>query len=218
MGLCSFLSALFADGRVRVADVDSPLDDEFGDAEQLLVDFEREYRDDLPGNPPPISLPAARYGACTLYRACQFLVYRDVDQPAIRQVLGRELDQPRCPSVDYSVDVTLRMLPDAVRLARAAASGDPLVEELVRLANQWPLSSVGIQEAGVGSIDTFAEDPCLLRLYVDRVIARRDVKRLADDRARAVAAQAIGAFDELAPGVATALVETGAAPDKRNAN
>ena len=98
MGLGAFLSALFADGRVRVASVESPLDDEMDRADELLVDLECAYRDDLPGHPPPLSLPAARYGAGMLYRACQFLVNRDIDPLDIRRELERKLDQPRCPA------------------------------------------------------------------------------------------------------------------------
>ncbi len=216
MGLCSFLSALFADGRVRVTNVDGSLDEPSDQADGLLVEFEGEYRLDLPGDPPPLSLPAARYGAGMLYRACRFLVYRDIEPEVIRHELGRAVDQSLDPSVHYSVDLTLRFLPDTIRLARAAATEDPLVEQLVHLANQWPLSAVGIEGAVAGCVDSLVADPCLLQLYVDRIIARQDVKRLVDERVKAAATQAIGAFAELAPEIAAALGAPGISPETRD--
>ena len=54
-------------------------EEECREADQLIADFERRYREDLPGTPPPLSRPAAHYGAVVLYRACQFLVFREVD-------------------------------------------------------------------------------------------------------------------------------------------
>jgi hypothetical protein len=188
-----------------VASPDSAWDDEIVDAGRLLAEFEREYRDDLPGTPPPLSLPAAVYGARMMYRACQFLAYRDIGAEVIRQELSQPIDQPIDSPVHYSVDVTLRFLPDAVRLVRAAASGDQLGDELVRLANHWPLSAVGIDGAEAGNLDTLVADPCLLQMYVDRILARGDVSRLADDRVKQVAARTLGAHPELAPAIAAAL-------------
>jgi hypothetical protein len=47
--------------------------------------------------------------------------------------------------------------------------------------------------------------PCLRRLYVDRIIAGRDVARLSDQRVRAAAIEAVGLHDELCPEIAAAL-------------
>jgi len=209
MSLGSFLSALLADGRVQVAGDDRLPDEDFHRADELLAAFEREYRDDLPGTPPPISPPAARYGAVMLYRICQYLVFRDVATETIHHELGRALDEPLSPPVHYSVDLTFRFLPDAVKLCRGIAEGDPLVEEITRLGNRWPLSSVGMEECGEGPVDTFVDDPCLLRLYVDRIIARKDLGRLADPCVRAEAVRVLGGFPELAPEIADAVGATG---------
>jgi hypothetical protein len=55
------------------------------------------------------------------------------------------------------------------------------------------------------SIDGFADHPALVMLYVDRVIARRDVSRLLDRRVRQRIQQALGMYAELAPELAAAL-------------
>jgi hypothetical protein len=199
MGISSFLAALFTDGRTRVDKAVIVPDEELRRLDDLLTALERQYRDDLPAAPPEVRLPAARAGAVLLYRVCQFLVYRDLGVEAIERELREGLDVPLSPSIHYSVDLALRFLPDAARLAAGRASGDPLLAAVLRLANQWPLSSVGLPGVGEVHVDTFIEDPCLRRLYADRIIARRDWTRTGDNRVQAEVTAALGAFPELAP-------------------
>jgi len=102
------------------------------------------------------------------------------------------------------VDLTFRYLPDLAKLARSASERDPLLAHIVRWAVDWPLSSVGMVGIGPVQIDNLAKDRCLLKLYVDRVIARGDKSRLCDPRVREAAQQAIGLFPELAANMASA--------------
>ena len=157
-------------------------------------------------------------------RACRFLVYRDVDADAMEREFSAAIpgvsgtpgvsSSPGSastpdganPAVHYSVDLTFRFLPDLVKLARIASEQDPLVERLMAWARHWPLSSVGIG-ANVGPVEIgpIVNHPCLLALYVDRVIARRDLTRLDDARVRDGVRQALGLYSELAPVVAAAV-------------
>jgi hypothetical protein len=98
--------------------------------------------------------------------------------------LGGDGPADDSPAVHYSVDLSFRFLPDLVRHARAASERDALVGRLMDWANRWPLSCVGFAGAAAGSIDGFAGHPCLLRMYVDRIIAGHDVSRLTDQRVR----------------------------------
>ena len=157
------------------------------------------------GLPPSFLLEAAHYGAEVLYTACQLLVFREVDAATIQQVLGRAWPGPDSPSTHYSVDLTLQYLPDVVRLAHGASAEDPLVTDLIKLAGRWPLSAVGIAGAEEGDVRAIVSDAGLLRVYVDRIIARRDFHRLANERVRDIALEAVGAFPELAPEVARVL-------------
>ena len=207
MGLASFLSALFAGGRVRVNAEALLTADDLEQSQSLLLAFERDRRDELPGTPPAFARDAAQYGAETMYRACQFLVFREVEPETIHELLGRPWRSERSASVHYSVDLTLRFLPDLVRLARRISAEDPLVTDLIQLAGRWPLSAVGISGADAGDVEPIVSDPCLVRLYLDRIIARHDFQRLANVRVREAARQAIGAFSELSPAAAAALSE-----------
>ena len=173
MSLGRFLSALFADGRVSVGESVALDETDVEGADRLLADEERRWRDEMPGAAPAYCGQAARHGAIVLYRACQFVVFRDMEADFIGQELDRDVGQRLSPSVHYSVDLTLRFLPDVVRLARGRSEEDPLVGHLIRLAGKWPLSAVGIEGAMEHEVATLVEDGCLLRLYADRIVAAR---------------------------------------------
>ena len=98
------------------------------------------------------------------------------------------------------MDLFFRHLPDLLAWAQRVAANDPLVAALRRLAEEWPLSSVGIANIAPGSIDPFIAHAGLRRLYADRIIARRDSSRLADARTAEAVRSALGAHPELAPG------------------
>jgi hypothetical protein len=110
-------------------------------------------------------------------------------------------------SVHYSVDLTFRYLPDLYKLARSASQQDVLLTHLARWAVDWPLSSVGMAGVEPVELDDWVNDPCLLGLYVDRVIARNDVSRLGDRRVREAVEQALGLFPDLAPKIARAIAD-----------
>src|SRR5262249_41077153 len=91
------------------------------------------------------------------------------------------------------------------RFAHSAAENDPLVGHLKKLGREWPLSSVGMPAIKDTEVDAFADDPCLLRLYVDRILSARDVSRLADPRVRDGVREALGLHTDLSPALAEAL-------------
>jgi len=199
----SFLESLFTEGRVRVARPADVSEKELCELDQRLATFEAQYREELPGVPPPLVPEAARWGALMFFRACQFVAFRDLGAAEIDRTLGGACPGDDLPAVHYSVDLTFRYLPDLARLARNASQGDPLLAALARWADQWPLSSVGIAGARHAAVEAIAGHPCLLRLYVDRVISRRDTSRLADCRVRDGVREALGAFPELAAEMAS---------------
>lgn len=195
-----FLFALQNGERVLVPNLDEIGSSELDAAAHSLTEFERSYRSALPGTAPTFAVEVAVWAATKFYRACQCLVFRDVSLQAIEA----ELD-PICPinmepaSLAYGVDLTWRFLPDLLKLTSGIAADDPLVTWLRRWAAEWPLSSVGVTDLGEVDVSRFFDDPCLRGVYVDRIIVRRDVRRLNDQRVRNAVRQAIGAFPELAP-------------------
>ncbi|MBI2192953.1 MAG: hypothetical protein HYU36_13315 [Planctomycetes bacterium] len=174
-----------------------------------LEDMDLWAREEMAFSPPELSLPAAQWAATTLYKACQLLVYRDLDAEAVRQAFSQPCPEAPGPRTAYSVDMTFRYLPDLITLARAAAEKDSLVAELLALARNWPLSSVGVKNLGDIEVSALLDDSSLRQLYVDRILERRDTSRLADPRVRAAIQEALGAFPDLSPEMVKALAASG---------
>jgi len=204
MGLATLLTELFEHWRLHVPAVGKLEPAELLAAEEVLRSREADVRAEFPGAAPEFFPEAAVWGAAMLLRACQFLVYRDLDAEALVAALAPPCPRASTPAAHYSVDLTFRFLPDLVRLARAASPDDPLVGALLHLARQWPLSSIGIAvgeaaNASETSIDVLAAHPALWRAYVDRVIALGDMPRMSNPRVQAGVREALGMFTELAP-------------------
>src|SRR5262249_19076034 len=190
-------------GNVQVSRAPEIPSEERDEAQRLLVDFERLFRLSLAEEPPPLDMAVAGAAAQTLYRLCQCLVYRELIPNQMLAMGDRLPDIPGTASAHYSADLALRFLPDAWRLAKEAAEGDPLVTTIRELATQWPLSSIGIPELPALVIDGIAEHQALLALYVDRIMECRDRSRLNDPRVREAFLTAVGAHHDLAPELMT---------------
>lgn len=213
MSLPDFLTSLLNDGRARVDPIFDPenrliADDpgELDAAFELLSQFELEYRTDLPGQSPPISRHSALWGLTSVYRACSLLAYRAYNAEQVEIALNLPCPETHSPQTVYSVDLTFRFLPDLVRLARAASPDDPLVHLLMRWAQQWPLSSVGISGVTVESPLAWLTDPCLRQMYVDRILHMQDESRLTDSQTREAVLESLGKHPELSPKLANLLL------------
>ena len=196
-----FVHALLDSGRVSVPPDETALDD----LSTAVGVLDAAARPELAFEPPALSAAAAAWALEVLYRACQALVFREVDAAQVRRVLARPCPAPPSPAVCYSADLALRYLPDVLALARGIAPDDPLVGGLTTLARAWPLSSVGVPELGEVDPWTFLGDRSLRQLYVDRIIERGDAARLAHPEVRAAVRESLGAYPELAPKLTTAL-------------
>ena len=203
MTLTDFLTGLSEHG-VAVVVSDAPLQPGEG-WQDIMRGWDAQRRMELAFDAPALSLVAAEWAALRLYRGCQALVCRDMPPQDMHRFLAVACPEARSASVDYSVDLLFRFLPDLVTLARRVEQADPLIAELLALAQAWPLSSVGITAVGVVDPEPFLEDPSLRQLYVDRILATGDTSRLRHEVVRSAVRMALGAFPGLAPAVAAAL-------------
>jgi hypothetical protein len=190
--LSQFVEQLFAEGRVAVPVPATVGPSEIAAAEAVLAGQEAVLRLDLPGVPPPLLPSAASWAAVSLYHACQFVVFRDAGQEAIAAALKTPCPNGDAASLHYSVDLCFRFLPDLVRMVRSAAENDPLLGYLKQWAVAWPLSSVGMPGVESPRIDAIVNHPCLLGVYRDRIITRRDRSRLGDPRVQEAVCEAVG--------------------------
>lgn len=203
----NFLTDLAHSGRVRVRrhpDLAPAMDQGI---EETLARMDDAARQEMPGEAPPLDPSVASWAAGLLYQACQFLVFRDMPAERIGRALATPCPAVASPGAHYSADLTLRYLPDVLHLACGLASGDPLVVALRELACRWPLSSVGVSGVRPGDIGPIVGHPGLLALYVDRILERNDLERLAASPVREAARAALGAHGRLAPRVARFLAE-----------
>ncbi|MEY4178258.1 MAG: hypothetical protein RLY70_1832 [Planctomycetota bacterium] len=153
-------------------------------ATEILVAFERDYRQELPGTPPPLAHTSALWAAERFLLACQFQIHRDVDRELVLTAIPAEAPAERSAATHYAVDLVFRFLPDLLRMVIAANANDVLAGVLTEWAHQWPLSSVGIAnlDASRFELEPIVHDPCLSILYVDRIVATRDRSRVDDRR------------------------------------
>ena len=205
MSLSRFLASILNEGSATIPPPSPLPEPEQRDAQDLLREFEQQYRLELPDEPPPLDVSSATWATIQFYRASQFVVFRDVSAADVDQALSADSPNTSSPSIVYSVDLVFRFLPDLVKLARSASEDDPLHRHLMRWAREWPLSSVGMPNLDNLNVEAFIEHPCLRKLYVDRILAKRDFSRLSSSQVRDEIQQVLGAHSELAPDVAEAL-------------
>jgi hypothetical protein len=205
MALKSFLIALLENGKVRV---DRPREEsvrETAGAEDVLRQMDGHARLEAPGEPPRLAIEAAVWGALMIYRGAQLLVHRDAGSGWVQRALADPCPEKPSPEAAWSADLALRYLPDLLSLARGIAEGDPLVEELKRIGSDWPLSSVGARDVTARDLSSFVDHASLRRLYVDRVVERRDLSRLGHPRVDEAVREALGAYPDLWPEAAERL-------------
>ena len=205
MSVRNFLVELASSGRVHVGRALLAQPPSATECGPVLIDLDLAARIEMPGEAPPLSMGPALWAAWMLYQGCQFLTFREMDAGLIRERLATPCASAPAPWVSYSVDLVMRYLPDLVSLARGLSPDDPLVEGLLGLARSWPLSSVGVAGVGAVEIGAFASHPSLCALYVDRILERKDVSRLADPLVRDAVRVALGDHPSLAPFAAAAL-------------
>jgi hypothetical protein len=203
--LASFVHALTNDGRIVVSSDPIAAPDEAALSE--LVELNQRAQSELAGEGRGFSSETAAWAANLLYQICQFVVCREIGEGQIAAAFATECPAARGPETDWSGDLLLRHLPALIRLAQQLSNGDPLVQELKKVAAAWPLSSVGVPDLADLNLETFIDQPALARLYADRIVAAGDTSRLGDSRVDDLLRADLGVHRELAPEIAKRLFE-----------
>jgi hypothetical protein len=201
--LTSFLQALAHDGRIVVSP--EPIGPPDETAVAVVVGLNQRAQSELAGEGPGFSSETALWAATLLYQICQFIVCREIGEGQMAAAFVNECPAVRGPEADWSADILFRHLPALIRLSQQLSNGDPLVQELRKIAATWPLSSVGVSELTGLNLDTFIGHSALGRLYADRVVAAADTSRLGDPRVDDLLRADLGIHRELAPEIARKL-------------
>ncbi len=203
LALC--IQSLVNDGRAAVSAQTSAIDDV--DALPMLRELDRCVRDELALDLPAFSPNVALWAARLLYQLCRCVVCRDIPEEQIKAMCSIPCPEPRGPETDWSADLTLHYLPKVFLLARHLSSADPLVAQIKKIAEEWPLSSVGVAGLEKPGLDSFIGHPALRRIYADRILAAADTSRLGDARIDDLLRADIGIHRELASEIAPKLFE-----------
>jgi hypothetical protein len=205
--LHAFLHDLIENGRVTVPLAPEKALQPSVDLESLIRRLDDESRLELAFTPPELSIDAAVWALEFIENACRFLVYRELDETIIADRLRANCPVRRAVSRTYSVDLLLRYLPDVTRMAKGVGENDPLVKHLQQAAADWPLSSVGTAVIACDSeeLELILADPSLCQLYVDRIIQRTDLSRLAPTAVRDAITAAFGVHASLGPEITRAI-------------
>lgn len=163
----------------------------------------------LPGtNPTPLVWHPGVAQAATafLYRLCQALANRALNEAQVLAICAAPPALPASPGEVLSSDLALRYLPELFTMAGAIRAEDPLVGGLKHIALLFPFSSVGIALEETHDLAAFRAHPGLWQWYVDRVIERQDLSRLADPDVHRAVVDALGDYPQmLAPKIAARL-------------
>ncbi len=206
-----FLTNLFESGSVQVPLINhgAPPDFQSLAASERLREADQNQRLAAPHTAPEFHAEAALAGARWLFLGCQLFIDRSHTIDAFSTEVSEGVLWEKESSCVYSVDLTLRFLPDLYRHARQHASNDPLMKTLQALAQAWPLSSVGIPDLHweKSEWEPWQNHPSLRQIYIDRIIASDDGSRLETGRWANAVAESLGmyAHDLAGPNVLAAL-------------
>jgi MoxR-vWA-beta-propeller ternary system domain bpX4 len=194
------IEQLFVDGVVRVAGDELARDDEIEAAADGVLLAEPQMREHWPLSPPVVDRDALKWAIRQFHGAAQLAVFRQLGPEEVAKRLGDDfVVEGDAASAIYSVDLVFRFLPDLVRIVKGMNPDDPLLAQLRRWGERWPLSSVGILGLSVSGIEPILANRCLSMMYVDRIIEADAIDRLNHPQLQELIRGAIGAYPELSP-------------------
>lgn len=196
MQLSEFITNLYQVGKVTVVGEVSAFSDE--DLRVAIVQLKQIHETDAmnqPGQAPVFNSDAAAWGAIFLYRAIQLAMLRNLGEEAVQKLLPA-YPGTMTPETIFSVDLSLRHLPDLLNLSRGLAPKDPLVIRLHQVAYEWPFSSVGVPIDMSANIAPILAHPSLKAAYIDRIVATRDKFRLQHTAVRELVEGQMGEYAE----------------------
>ncbi|MDI3319394.1 hypothetical protein [Pinibacter soli] len=149
------------------------------DEEEVCSFLQTEYQQESLTHPfqsPSFDGAAALWGARLIYNAAQLLLYRQ-NKPNDLIALFPDFQNEVTPSAIVSADLCLRFLPDVIAPLRLIDGEDQLIGILENHLKIWHFSAVK-SELSFDALDftLILSNPCIKRLYVDRVIEYKKLK------------------------------------------
>jgi hypothetical protein len=142
----------------------------------LETEFQRESLN-YPRGYPGFTEDAALWAAKTTYVAAQLILYRQNKDEDLKTLLP-DYPSEKSAGAFLSADLCLRFLPDMIRQLKIIDSGDPLIEVLQNILQQWHYSGIGYDELDFHAMkfETIVQNEALLQLYCTSIIYHKNTK------------------------------------------
>jgi uncharacterized protein YqgQ len=154
----------------------------FSDEDVLLVkDFlEIEYESELlnvPSGAPLFNANAAVWAAKVIYTACQLILYRENKEEELANLFPSYTREINATAI-FSADLCLRFLPQIITETKHVDPDDKLIHILETFLVQWHFSGIGYDlKTTALNFETIFANECLQKLYVDRVVEKKDTAK-----------------------------------------
>ena len=196
MTLFDFVKDLTQTGRVTTAGAVFTFEEaDINATTRLLGKFHETDAQQMPLTAPAFEPEAATWAAQYLYHAVQSVLLRELTDETVLQLLS-PYPKAITPERVYSVDLTLRHLPELLALAKGLAPDDVLVKCLMATARQFPFSSVGLVLTDEPDLSPVLAHPSLRYAYRDKIIACRAGNRVTNSEIKALIEEAFGGYSE----------------------
>ncbi len=129
-----------------------------------------------PHQTPEFDPAAAAWGALLLYYAAQAILNRSASLEEIMPLFESYTGQVTASAV-FSVDLSLRFLPDLIDKLKIVNPDDGLILLLEQQLAAWPYSAIGYELVTPPPLGL--DNPCLLQCYANRIIAKKAVALLS---------------------------------------
>lgn len=149
------------------------------DATEVLPLLQSEFELESMEFPAAVDLDkaSALWAAKTIFYSAQLLLIRENTIKDL-STLFPEMNGDITLSAKLSADLSLRFLPEILTQLNIADSKDPLLPVLERYLKQFHYSSIGSDiEPEVTDWRAELADPVYRKLYLDRIVAKKDYKR-----------------------------------------
>lgn len=149
--------------------------------ERMVIDFlENEYRREClgyPFTPPAFDPAAALWAAKTTYIFSQLIINRDHPEADLTKLLPLYDGMVNAGAI-LSADLCLRFLIELVPTVRNIDANDPILQLFDTRLHLWHYSGIGYDlDLDALNMEMVAGNDCLMQLYANRVVEKRDRKR-----------------------------------------
>lgn len=192
-----FLKDLWEEGKVLVK---QEFIQEFSEEEKdkTLLLLRKYYEQDALNQAfvvPQFSQESAWWSLQYFFYVVQFTCIRSFTEEQVLAIL-KDFEGEETVETIYSVDLIFRQLPNILNLAKGLAPDDVLVKCIHQQIEKWCLSSVGISLENYTHESLILENKALKILYIDRIIEKKDKKRLDNPLINEQVLIALGGYKE----------------------